>query len=115
MPDRSAPFFFAGELPVDAAGVHLQAEALAYRTGQLRGAQLRIGRARFGDELEHLRGELVRAVRARLVAQQAGQATLLEGGLCLVERWARQAAGLGRLADRTLVDIDQPQDRIWFP
>ena len=90
-------------------GWDLQADALTQRIGQSRGAQLRMRSPRIGDERQQLRGELVRGARARLVAQQAGQAALLKVGPCLAEQGARLAAGLGRLADRALVYGYPPQ------
>ena len=90
-------------------GMDLHAEALADPLGQAIGADARIGGARLDDELQHRRGELVAACGPGLCGDQAGQAALLEGRLGLVERRTREATGLGRLADRALVDVDQSQ------
>jgi hypothetical protein len=105
----SATFFFAPQLPLDAAGMNLHAEALADPLGQLIGTDTRIGGARLRDELQHRWGELVAGMRSGLVGNQASQAPLLECLLGLVERRAREPTGLGGLADRSLVDIDQSQ------
>ncbi len=106
---ESRAFFLPQQLALDAARMHLNLEPFPDGLGQLLRGQGRICGSLLGNELQNLGGQLVAALRATLVRNQAEQTVLLKGCLRLIERRARKPESVGGLADGAFVDVNLAQ------
>ena len=106
------PFFFqAPEGALHATPVNRYAESLLDQADEGRCPDAAIARAELLDEVHHLTAELVSAARTALCGQEAGQSTLAEGCLRLIERRAGEAERAGHSRDRGTVHLD-PADHL---
>jgi hypothetical protein len=84
-------------------------EVLLHQLCQPSDAQRRLGCSLLHQKLHNLHVQFVAASWASLQRNQAGQPGLLEGGLRMIERGAREPEGLRRLRNRMVVDLDLPE------
>ena len=106
---ESKAFFLPQQLALDAARVHLKLEPFPDGLGQLLRSQESICGSLLCNELHHLGSQFVAALRAALVRKQAEESVLLKRCLRLIERRTGKSAGVRRLADRALVDVNLAQ------
>ena len=88
--------------------MHLDAEVLFDRAETLQRRQRGVLGLEFGDEGDHLGGDLVTAPGAPLARQKAGKAGGLQGGLGLVVGRSGDAEGCGDIADGDTVGLMAP-------
>jgi hypothetical protein len=86
--------------------VNLDIEFRFHEGGQLIEVQRGFGFALCYYELHHFQRELVTASGASLQRNQPRQPSLLEGEVGLVERGTGKPKLVGRLGNRTVVDVD---------
>ena len=87
----------------------LHAEAFPDQLRQFLGPQRRLGCSRLLDKFHDLGSQLVRPAWPSFLRDQAGEASLLEGRLCLVKRRAGETERGGGLAHRILFHFDAAQ------
>lgn len=107
----------AKQAAFDTSWMNLGAEAFLDPFHQVRQSNGRFFLAHLANECEDLLGELVRLLGTALVWHQAGKTVLLEGRLCLVERWPRKTEVCRRIrhglsfgpyaAQHLVLDLDQ--------
>lgn len=97
------------QLALDAARVHLDLESFPDGLGQLRRRQGGVCGSLPGNEHHYFGSQFVAALRAALVRKQAEKSVLVKRCLRLVERRTGKSAGVRRLADRVLVDVNLAQ------
>jgi len=107
----------AKQAAFDTSWMNLGAEAFLDPFHQVRQSNGRFLLAHLANECEDLLGELVRLLGTALVWHQAGKTVLLEGRLCLVERWPRKTEICRRIrhglsfgphaAQHLVLDLDQ--------
>jgi hypothetical protein len=93
--------------------VDLNSEPVLDRIGQLLSGEGRICGSQLRYELHHLGGQFVAALWAAFVRQQTEASVLLKRGLCLIERGTGKPAGVRRLADGALVDVNLAHPLFW--
>src|SRR4029453_1884732 len=99
---ESSKFFLTPQLPIDAAGMDGDAEALPDSVGQLRARNPRFAEAEFCHKLHPLGCKRVPGRGAPLARQKTSQPGVLKRRLSLIERGTREAKRLDCLADRLL-------------
>src|SRR5207249_6604020 len=115
---RSAEFFLmAQQAAFDTSWMNLGPKAFLDPFHQVRQSKGRFFLAHLANECEDLVGELVRLLGTALVLHQTGKTVLLEGRLCLVERWPRKTEVCRRIryglsfgphaAQHLVLDLDQ--------
>jgi len=107
----------AKQAAFDTSWMNLGAEAFLNPFHQVWQSNGRFFLAHLANECEDLLGELVRLLGPALVWHQTGKTVLLEGGLCLVERWPRKTEVCCRIrhglsfgphaAQHLVLDLDQ--------
>lgn len=90
----------AQQTALDTSWMNLGAEAFLDLFHQIRQSNGWFFLTHLANECEDLFGKFVRLLGAAFVGYQAGKTVLLEGRLCLIERWPGKTKGRGRICHR---------------